>query len=483
MTKHITHACSTLPVLLLYLLLLHPSEGLSAPKFTSRSITYANRFRQQSVWTTATRVKALKVKTSEHSPETVARATSNSATTSTTGKYAPRTGFAQQLLNWALETPVWKYLLVPQARKTMVNTAEANGIEWRRARDWIEQQCNEKTMELSNSDYHNHPKELPAYYRQGAFHAYEEGNLCWQAAFEQEIASRAVGARNFPRFGQNGDVAFRQAFWNAMLEAGANVPPPEEGKEVVALDLGCGTGLSSRILADLDIPTKTKTTRKLDKVIGMDLSPYYIQVGKTLLNLAPVPGMFSEEDHDTSDINNKQHHAWVNAVSERAKQVVELRLGDAANTGLESNSVDIVNLLFVLHELPADSAVNVITEAHRVLKPGGQLWMGEMDFQAPAYAAQRANALRFSLIRATEPYLDEYADNFSTHIKPTIERLFDRVIWRAATGRHYAMVAIKGSTDETASDPSKKVEDYRFLPNGDYAVQDTHLQLWESKEV
>jgi hypothetical protein len=36
----------------------------------------------------------------------------------------PRTGLAQKLLNVALKSPLWKYVLVPQARQTMVKTAE-----------------------------------------------------------------------------------------------------------------------------------------------------------------------------------------------------------------------------------------------------------------------------------------------------------------------------------------------------------------------
>jgi hypothetical protein len=36
----------------------------------------------------------------------------------------PRTGFAQQLLNFALASPLWEFVLVPQARASIVKTAE-----------------------------------------------------------------------------------------------------------------------------------------------------------------------------------------------------------------------------------------------------------------------------------------------------------------------------------------------------------------------
>lgn len=39
-------------------------------------------------------------------------------------KSEPRSGFARQLLNFALASPLWEYVLVPQARASIVKTAE-----------------------------------------------------------------------------------------------------------------------------------------------------------------------------------------------------------------------------------------------------------------------------------------------------------------------------------------------------------------------
>ena len=434
----------------------------------------------------------------ESKPET--RSPANLTTTK--GSYAPRTGLGQALLNWALASPLWKYVLVPQARQTMVKTAEANGIEWRQAKRWIHRKLHtrEKIKGIGEAPKGDLPNLLqqsaltfPDYYQQASFHAYEAGNLCWEAAMEQEIASRAVGARNFPRFGSDGDVVFRKAFLAGLEQAGARLPTMSA--PIVAVDIGCGTGLSSRQLAttpflvenDKRKGSSSKDQRGyIDKVLGIDLSPYYIHVGKTLLELAPLPAMT-----DSTTVTSKMSHshedndAWVNPIDERAKNSIDLHVANAQDLSdviPESNSVDIVQILFVLHELPADVAVSVIREAHRILRPGGQLWMGEMDFEAPAYAAQRANPLLFSLLRATEPYLDDYADHFATDIRHNLESgLFSRVVWTAATGRHYTVVATKHS-DNQDDNGQCQVEDLRFLPNGDYAVEDTHLQLWESKQ-
>jgi ubiquinone/menaquinone biosynthesis C-methylase UbiE len=355
-------------------------------------------------------------------------------------KAPPRSGFAQQVLDLALRTPVWKHILVPQARSTMVKTAESNGIPWQSAKTWLQEHTNLPT--ISQSDY-----SYPPYYRK-AFHAYEEGNLSWDAALEVEIASAAVGARNFPIYGAKGETAFRGAFDVALTEAGAIVPPGG-----IVLDMGCGTGMSTRRLA--------QNFAQAGTILGIDLSPYFVEIGRQLLKLEPK--------------SFEEGGPWVSTISSDSR--IEYLVGDAADTMLKSGSIDVVNLQFVLHELPAEVGKGVVDEALRLLKPGGQLWICEMDFEAPAYAAQRANAMLFALIRSTEPYLDDYAESISslfTHIQSN----FSCTTVLPATGRHYAMVATKGFEKQDLG----LIKDLRFDEDGRYRVEDTHLKVWESKK-
>eukprot|EP00933_Yihiella_yeosuensis_P060524 TRINITY_DN63286_c0_g1_i1.p1 TRINITY_DN63286_c0_g1~~TRINITY_DN63286_c0_g1_i1.p1 ORF type:complete len:413 (+),score=63.16 TRINITY_DN63286_c0_g1_i1:73-1311(+) len=361
--------------------------------------------------------------------------------------------FAQQMLDWALESPLYKLLLVPQARRTMVATAEANGIAWESAKEWIESKgpwddSVIRKLCTAQSDDQLEAASAPEYYCK-PFHAYESGNLNWQAAFEQELASRAVGARNFPKYGEQGEEAFRGAFDKALVLLGAAVP--DSG---VVVDMGCGTGTSTRRLAT-QFP-------KASRFLGLDLSPYFIAVGQKLLELAPGPT-----------------DPWVTTVE--ADQRVELRVADATRTNLPDNSVDTVNLCLVIHELPPSVARYACDEALRILKPNGQLWISEMDFSAPAYAELRSNALLFSLIRATEPYLDEYADSAESLFDYLVsDNSFANVRITGATGRHFALVATKG--DKTKNMVQKGVkDDRRFDLDGNYVVEDTHLKTWESK--
>ena len=99
-----------------------------------------------------------------------------------------------------------------------------------------------------------------------------------------------------------------------------------------------------------------------------------------------------------------------------------------------------------------------------------------------AYKAQRENALLFSLLRATEPYLDEYADAMP-ELRNFIAENFASVKITAATGRHYALVAEKGEdvAEDGGSMVVAKIEDTRFNEDGSYAIEDTHLKPWEAK--
>ena len=366
----------------------------------------------------------------------------------------PRSGLAQELLNLALQSPLWTYVLVPQARASIVKTAESNGIQWMNAKSWLNNQ-------LTIKDYSD--VTYPEYYTQ-SFHAYQEGNLSYDAAVEQELASRAVGARNFPKYGERGEDVFRDSFDKALCEMGARIicdTGNDKGQSVI-VDFGCGTGTSTRRMA--------KQYPQVDKLIGIDLSPYFIDVGNTLLELAP----------DAIATNGSGGGGWITSI--QSDDRIELRQGDMAETNLPSNSVAVVNLSLVIHELPTSIAKQVVSEAYRILQPGGQLWISEMDFDSTAYKAQRENALLFSLLRATEPYLDEYADGMQ-ELREFIVDTFDCTKIGAATGRHYALVAEKsvGGSDNVDG-VTRLLEDYRFREDGSYAVEDTHLKPWESKD-
>lgn len=52
---------------------------------------------------------------------------------------------------------------------------------------------------------------------------------------------------------------------------------------------------------------------------------------------------------------------------------IEFRHAAAEESGLEAKSVDLVSICLVMHELPTAAIQAIVTEAFRILRPGGTL--------------------------------------------------------------------------------------------------------------
>ena len=330
---------------------------------------------------------------------------------------------AETMVGAIMRSPLYDPI-VKQARNTMVKTATSVGIEWERIAETMVK-ANDWTAAVESVLHETKDLIIPEYY-QARFHGYSEGNLCIEAAIEQEIAGKAVGARNFPQEGIEGEKMLRGCYDEQLKNLGAVVP---DGS--VLLDMGCGTGTSTRRLSQLFPQAK--------KVIGIDLSPQMIAVGRHL-------------QKGTTD------NEWVENITKNEK--ITLNCGDISDTGLPDNSVSLVSLCLVLHELPPTASTKIFEECHRVLKPGGCLALMEMDPEAPGYRKLRANPWLFAVLRSTEPYLDDYF-NFAPLMPSTLSQMgFSSVKVSAATGRHLTLVAMKnGIMDLRPSDDEREQSD------------------------
>ncbi len=182
----------------------------------------------------------------------------------------------------------------------------------------------------------------PHYYSSQDFHGITDGYLNAIAA----ITYDAVTAFASPP----SEVWIRQQLIQAIA-----------GQPTIILDLGCGTGSTTVML---------KQAFPQAEVIGLDLSPYMLVM---------------------ADSKAKQ-----------AKLDITWQHGLAEETGLATNTFDLITAAFLFHEMPPQVSQLVLQECWRLLQPGGQLLF--LDGDQPKL--RRANWL---ITLFQEPYSKVYA--------------------------------------------------------------------------
>lgn len=295
-------------------------------------------------------------------------------------------GLASRLVNGLLAIAPLANFAKGRARNMMIKRAESIGVPWREnARKLSDRNWDEDLEDITNSDV-----EYPAYY-QTSFHAYDEGNLNWKAAWEVESAAHAVHAQIWSEGDVSGDPRLRQSYSQAM-KANIQTTPAK------ILDLGCGAGMSTFELQDI-YPQADIT--------GMDLSPYFLAVAKY------------------RGQQNQKNVNWLHGAAEK--------------TGLADSSFDLVSACLMFHELPTSAAIAIIKEAQRLLRPGGYLTIMDMNPQSEIFLKMPPYIL--TLLKSTEPYLDQY---FALDIERAfLDQSFSAPNITANSPRHRAIVAQK----------------------------------------
>lgn len=298
-----------------------------------------------------------------------------------------------RFVNVLIQTKPIYQVMKQQARQVIIKTAEKNGIPWRK-----------NYQELENSQAKNIYSEIinenltyPDYFLV-PFHAYDEGNLSWQAAYEAPSATYAMALRVWPKEEISWQTAQERLRGNFLEILGQYTPTPVRD----ALDLGCSVGISTLALHRYfserqDTPVRT---------IGLDLSPYMLSVAKV-------------QD------NNQEIAQWIHS------------LGEA--TGLPDNSLDVVTLQFLLHELPREAAKAIFQEVLRILRPGGCL--GIVDNNPGSRVIQNLPPALFVLMKSTEPWSDDY---YTFNVEDTLREVgFDYRTTTPSDPRHRTIIALK----------------------------------------
>lgn len=133
-------------------------------------------------------------------------------------------------------------------------------------------------------------------------------------------------------------------------------------------------------------------------------------------------------------------HGLLQAASGVNERIV-LRHGLAEDTSLPENSLDLVSLCLVCHELPISATLAIFKEAHRVLRPGGCLSVMEMDPQSATFQRIISNPFVFTAFKSTEPWLQDY---MALDMPQAMQDAgFRRPMQADNTPRHKTVVAVK----------------------------------------
>lgn len=268
----------------------------------------------------------------------------------------------------------------------MIQRAEKIGVPWTKtvqelkAHDWETELAQVQNPQLVYPDY---------YFK--SFHAYDNGNLNWEAALELEVAAYTVHAGIWADAGAQGDPKLRSSYHNVLASQILAVPND-------ILDLGCAVGMSSFAL---------QSVYPQAKITGLDLSPYFLSV---------------------AEYQSRQRNAQINWIHAAAEA-----------TQLATNSFDLVSSFLLFHELPQSATRQIFQEAQRLLRPGGYLTIMDMNPKSEIYTKMPPYIL--TLLKSTEPYLDEY---FSLDIEQAlVDAGFTTPVITCNTPRHRTIVAQK----------------------------------------
>jgi ubiquinone/menaquinone biosynthesis C-methylase UbiE len=277
-----------------------------------------------------------------------------------------RVGLAQGLIEGAFAIKPLYNLAAKGARTKIIAQADAIGVKWEeRTNNYAR---NAATLETLKDKLTDNMVLYPSYFLR-EFHAYKEGNMGWQCAYEVESAAQSVHAAIYTPsrdvLEADGDAKLRAGFHRCMLEAFQKC----QFKPKKVLDVGCSTGLSTLALA---------STFPDAEVVGLDLSPYFLSVAQ----------------FDTQNDHTDKRISYVHGLAEA--------------TPLQEGDVDLYTASLVSHELPASATRAMIVEAFRVLPSGGAVAIMDMDPNSAAFQKVASNPFAFTAFKSTEPWLQEY---------------------------------------------------------------------------
>lgn len=252
--------------------------------------------------------------------------------------------------------------------------AAGKGIPWRESMEELRKRGIE-TWEKERLACTDSSVAVPSYWElggKGTLHSYDEGNCCWEAAFDLPMgAYELVHAHHFP------DVPAQECFFRLHRELDNCTIDALDGRPAhVAIDVGCGAGTSTFSLRQ----TLNNRGYEACNLTAIDLCTHFIAVARYRMNAGDKKG---------------------------TKGALEFLHGNALNVNKENEEVDIFMASALTHELPALASEQLVAEAARVLKPGGVF--GYFDLNPVQLLRDNpVSNLVDRVAISNEPFLDEF---------------------------------------------------------------------------
>ena len=121
--------------------------------------------------------------------------------------------------------------------------------------------------------------------------------------------------------------------------------------------------------------------------------------------LTPALAGLTDELHLT-DVASIQLKIAGNGLAHQHRSALMARM-NAESLAYSGNNFDTIVIFFLLHELPPPARQRALSEAVRVLKPGGRLLLAEYDINRNRHPLHRITPLR-RIIERLEPFLHDF---------------------------------------------------------------------------
>lgn len=269
--------------------------------------------------------------------------------------------------------PMWKLVSAPlkeQARQWFIKRAELKGIDWNNITDYYKLPTSMSELEKLKKKLENNKICYPEYFLQ-AFHGYDDGNMNWLAAQENEAAALSMSANYWKDV-----LAMDSERWvrrNVTKNVRNYLRQNQLKNPAFILDVGCSGGISTEYIQK-GFPNATY-------IYGLDLSPYFVAVGAFR--------------------------------AQNANKDIRYVHANAESTSFQDSSFQLIICNFLFHEVPQEATQVILREIYRLLDDNGVIAIVDLDPET-LRSDKLLNQFRKWAFEATEPHIYGYYESNMT---------------------------------------------------------------------